>query len=329
MESHFQFLDQESIQNHLAKRSGEQKLGEVISIGELEAVESPQFVLLGIQESIGVKGNLGIAGTHTAWEAFLAKFINIQANHFLPLEKLHLLGSFNFDALFNSCNTLEDYRKASEQVDNEVYPLIAKLIEKGHIPIIIGGSHANAYPLIKGTSIALNQAIKAVNLDAHADFRALEGRHSGNPFSYAFHEGYLKFYQMIGLHENYNNQSMLDEMQKQSNVHFYTFEDIFLRRKLTYEQALEKSFFSVDNLPCGIELDLDCIQNTLSSAMGPSGFSVTHSRQFAYQAGLVTNAKYLHLCEGTFQLENGQQDATIGKLLSYLATDFIKGVSDS
>jgi formiminoglutamase len=34
--------------------------------------------------------------------------------------------------------------------------------------------------------------VNAINFDAHSDFRILEGRHSGNGFSYAYEEGFLK-----------------------------------------------------------------------------------------------------------------------------------------
>jgi arginase family enzyme len=38
------------------------------------------------------------------------------------------------------------------------------------------------------------KTINAINFDAHSDFRILEGRHSGNGFSYAYEEGFLKKY---------------------------------------------------------------------------------------------------------------------------------------
>lgn len=58
-------------------------------------------------------------------------------------------------------------------------------------PIAIGGGHNNAYPMLKGYSLAKKEKINAINCDPHADFRALEGRHSGNGFSYAVNDGYL------------------------------------------------------------------------------------------------------------------------------------------
>jgi formiminoglutamase len=47
--------------------------------------------------------------------------------------------------------------------------------------------------------------VNAINFDAHSD-RILEGRHSGNGFSYAYEEGFLKKYFIFGLHENYTSK---------------------------------------------------------------------------------------------------------------------------
>ena len=320
----FSYLSEEEINTHTAARAGETKIGQKISFGVLDQVSSKQFVILGIEESIGVKGNLGVAGTHTAWKGFLSKFLNVQHTHKLNAEQIHLLGTFNFNSLSESCKTIAEYRTATEKVDDQVYPLIQDLVEKGHVPIIIGGSHANAFPILKGCSLAFNEPVSAINLDAHADFRALEGRHSGNPFSYAYDQQYLNQYRTIGLHENYNSQSMLDHMDE-AKVEFTSWEDIYLRKAVGFNEILNQYIKQTSQNHCGIELDLDSIENTLSSAMGPSGFTVTEARQYAYHCGQHPNATYLHLCEASIQLENGRQSATIGKLLSYLVTDFIKG----
>ncbi|MGF1948884.1 arginase family protein, partial [Enterococcus gallinarum] len=79
--------------------------------------------------------------------------------------------------------------------------------------------HNNAYPCIKGAAKGWHKAgvleiaqINAVNLDAHADYRAMEGRHSGNAFRYAEEDGYLEKYCVIGLHENYITQNVWMDM---------------------------------------------------------------------------------------------------------------------
>ena len=82
------------------------------------------------------------------------------------------------------------------------------------------------------------------------------------------------------------------------------------------------------NKACGIELDMDSIEGVLSSAMTPSGFSTTEARYYAYQCGHHLQASYLHLCESATELETGMKDHSTGKLLSYLVSDFMKGVME-
>ncbi|OYW17467.1 MAG: hypothetical protein B7Z54_08075 [Sphingobacteriales bacterium 12-47-4] len=77
----------------------------------------------------------------------------------------------------------------------------------------------------------------------------------------------------------------------------------------------------------GIELDLDIIRNTLSSAMSPVGVDPLHARQYLSRTGTYSNTAYLHLCEGAVRLADGKEDQATGKLLSHLVIDFIKGHS--
>jgi formiminoglutamase len=81
--------------------------------------------------------------------------------------------------------------------------------------------------------------------------------------------------------------------------------------------------FTDDNYT-GIELDLDCIENVLSSAITPCGISTMHARQYMSYSSDKCKVAYLHICEGASQLEDGRKSETTGKLISYLVTDFIK-----
>jgi formiminoglutamase len=86
--------------------------------------------------------------------------------------------------------------------------------------------------------------------------------------------------------------------------------------------------FTNDTLT-GIDLDIDCIEHTLSSAMTPVGIFPNHARQYLAYAAAVSKPAYLHICEGATRLSDGRTDATSGKLVSYLVSDFIKGASNT
>jgi formiminoglutamase len=326
--NHFHFCNENTLSTCLKPREGETKIGEKISYGSDFQETNARFVLLGIEESIGVKGNLGVSGTHTAWSSFLKAFLNIQHTHKLNGESIHLLGHFNFQDLAQNTQSTEDYRALVPQIDDAVYPLIQEISKAGKTPIVIGGSHANAYPIIKGVSLAKDHPVNVMNLDAHADFRALEGRHSGNPFSTAKAGDFLADYSILGLHENYNGQKMLEEMARHKGIHYYFWEDIFLREKINFKDALADFIQLNQNKICGIELDTDSIEGVLSSAMTPSGFSTTEARYYAYQSGHHLNVSYFHICEAASKLETELKDSSTGKLLSYIVSDFMKGVTE-
>lgn len=326
--NHFHFFEKKDLNSYLKPREGESKIGEKISYGTDFKNSTAKFILLGIEESIGVKGNLGVAGTHTAWDSFLKAFLNIQHTLKLNGESIHLLGKFNFQQLADNAKSTEDFRQLVPVMDDAVYPLIQEISKAGKIPIVLGGSHANAFPIIKGVSLAKNNSINVINLDAHADFRALEGRHSGNPFSTAKAEGFMADYSILGLHENYNSQNMLEEMAKHRGIRYYFWEDIFLRRKISFKDALADFIQLNQNKNCGIELDMDSIEGVLSSAMTPSGFTPTEARYYSYQTAHNLHPAYFHICEAATELESGLKDNSTGKLLSYLVSDFVKGVAE-
>jgi formiminoglutamase len=79
---------------------------------------------------------------------------------------------------------------------------------------------------------------------------------------------------------------------------------------------------------CGVEIDLDAITNVPSSAKTSSGISPVQARQYAYQCGNKLNTPYFHIAEGAPILSHIKADNKTGKLIAYLITDFIKGLSD-
>jgi len=86
---------------------------------------------------------------------------------------------------------------------------------------------------------------------------------------------------------------------------------------------VDATVFTEDTLT-GVDIDLDGVQNTLSSAMTPVGFSPVHARQYISHAAANCKPAYLHICEGATRLSDGRTDSTSGKLISYLVSDFVK-----
>jgi formiminoglutamase len=166
--------------------------------------------------------------------------------------------------------------------------------------------------------------INCINLDSHSDYKTMEGRHSGNGFRYAEADGYLGKYSLVGIHENYVPQNVLTELNNNPFIDYISFEEIFIHERKNFIQAISHATgFTEDNFT-GIELDMDCIEDVLSSAETPSGISALHARQYITFAATDAKAAYLHICEGACQLADGKKDESTGKLISYLVSDFIK-----
>jgi formiminoglutamase len=346
---HFRFYTKEDILSLTKVRRFETKLGERVKYIKKEG-EWPQvlesspakYVLLGIPEDIGVRANHGTGGADTAWLPFLNSFLNIQSNDFLSGENILLLGHFDFGDIkylidknaYNQEELIDAYRHAVNIIDEEVEKMLKTIASFKKIPIVVGGGHNNAYPIIKGVAKGLHKAemlplaqINCINLDAQADFRPMEGRHSGNGFKYAEEEGFLGKYSIIGLHENYIPQNVLMEIHESPFIQYCSYEEIFIQERLNFIQAVAHATGFTEDTMTGIELDVDCIENILSSACTPSGISALMARQYINFTATDSKVAYLHISEGACQLTDGRRDDSTGKLISYLVSDFIKANS--
>jgi len=97
-------------------------------------------------------------------------------------------------------------------------------------------------------------------------------------------------------------------------------------RKRTFSQAGATATVFTDARLSGIDGGIDCIEHTLSSAMTPVGILPIHARQYISFVAADSKPAYLHICEGATRLSDGRSDATSGKLVSYLVSDFVKGL---
>ncbi|KVV14686.1 formimidoylglutamase [Flavobacterium sp. TMP13] len=333
----FTISDLAKITDH---RSGEIKFGEKMLtvprgadlLDFLTNCEA-QYILFGIPEDIGVRANFGRPGAASAWESAVKSIANIQHNRFCKGNQIAVLGQLNVKEEMLEVQNLDfkdidDRLKLSQlvaKIDKDVSNIVFNIVKAGKTPIVIGGGHNNSYGNIKGCALAKGKPINAINFDAHSDFRILEGRHSGNGFSYAYEEGFLKKYFIFGLHENYTSKSVLDIIKKKEDrVRFNTYDAIKIRKEKEFESEMQHALDFVKTDAFGIEVDLDALPNIASSAMTLSGFSIEELRQFISYFGKHKNATYLHICEGAPDLGEEKNNHLIGKLIGYLVTDFIK-----
>jgi formiminoglutamase len=331
--------DGPDIRSEVKYRSGEHKLGENIVLlrpgGALDDLSAyvrngVKYALLGIPESIGPRANHGKRGAERAWKVFVKSFLNMQSNRFLYGENMVCLGHVNTEPLNEAADRLKSgepeyytaLRELCSRLDALVAPIIETIVAAGLVPIVVSGGHNNAYPIMKGTASALkaSKVMQCINCDPHADFRALEGRHSGNGFSYAYEEGYLRRYFVFGLHESYNSEAVMARIDRNPNIGYCSF-DLLESFSVRLEKAID--FLSQSHLPVGIEVDMDAISDMPASAVTPCGFGVLEVRKFVRKITERFETSYLHLAEGAPTV-NTYDEVKVGKTLAYLVADFIK-----
>jgi formiminoglutamase len=297
-------------------RDGETKLGQKVK--PFDQLSKCKFVIIGINEDIGPQANIGLPGSKNAFNSFITRFLNTQSNRFLIGEEICIAGEINVTEQFS---TIERAREIVSKMDNFVTNLISPIIAKDIIPIVVGGGHNNAYPLIKSSFKKTNSSIDVINLDPHADCRPLEGRHSGNPFSSATHDGYLNKYSVLGLHQQYNSESIYEFLD------FHGFEYSFYEDYIDLKGTLFEDLSRILNKRnhqklLGVEIDMDSIAFMPSSAYTPSGISIENVRLYIRQIAKENNICYLHLPESA-PLSTIEEKIT-GKTLTYIVLDFIK-----
>jgi formiminoglutamase len=320
----------EYLQTLVKIRKGETKFGEKVgTVSRLEELKDhkAKYVIVGIPEDIGVLANFGKKGTSEAWSACLKALLNMQANTLSKPENIVILGEFDFKNEMRTAHMLdpegenygETVGKLVEKIDMEVAIVIRSIVAAGKIPLVIGGGHNNALGILKGTTDALGGPVNVINLDAHSDFKALDHRHSGNAFSYAMEKGYLNKYAIFGIHKSYTSQEVYNRMEQFRNrIGFYFFEDVILRENPPFPQAVKVAKQFIRDRKFGLEIDVDAIEGFRSSAMTPSGFSMTQARQFARFFATNPVPSYIHICEA---IPDKSELDTVGKALAYLIID--------
>ena len=327
-------------------RSGETRLGQSITLPVPDAdwpqqlnqaaVAGCRYVLLGIPEDIGPRANLGLAGADKGWHAFLTKFLNLQSNDFIPAKQILLLGNIECADLQQQADvnntegaSVEQLRQLVSMLDERVATVVQAIFDAGLYPLVIGGGHNNSYPLLKALSLSSGQKANSANLDPHSDFRPLEGRHSGNGFSYAHNAGYLEHYFVLGLHELKNSAATLTQL-RDAGAEYCSYQRIFVRQELHYQQALDLCIEHVvrGQGDIGIELDTDSISLMPVSAFTNCGLTVHNAEQFVFKLAKLPRSRYLHLAEAApvqhpAGLSAGLNEA--GQVLAALVVAFIQG----
>lgn len=320
-------------QQYCQQREGEQHVADTIRLPETNDLTScleqakksgVTTVIIGIPEDIGPRANCGNGGANRGWQAFLEVLLKQQHNDTFDWRQCLLLGNVAVDDLLEQSkqsDSLAQLRTLCGILDKRVSQVLENIFEFDFDVIVIGGGHNNAYPLLSALSKRNNSQVTCTNLDPHADFRQIEGRHSGNPFRYAYQDKLLAHYHVFGLHEQKNNQSTMAGLQE-AGFSYTSYQSLFIKHDITFEHAMEQVAVqhAASHLPSGVEVDVDAIKHAAASAYSVSGFALEDAARYVYRMASVKHNKYLHVCESAPQL--GQENEA-GQIIMQLVYSYL------
>ena len=275
-----------------------------------------KFVMVGLCEDVGIQANQGRRGSANIWPSFLHTFCNMQSNRWLSGEEVVVLGAYK-PKLQHKKTNLSQLSDCVSQIDQEVCELLEPIVQAGKTLIVVGGGHNNAYPIIK-TCAQIHPPMSVLNIDAHADFRAKEGRHSGNGFRYAKDEGWVKKYALYGYHEAYMPNYIHQDMLQDTDCWMRSYEEITLDKD---EKASAAALHFLSAAPLGLELDIDAIAYADASARTPDGFSLREIRALLRKILHIYQPLYFHICEARAEEET---ESIAAKRIAYLVHDFLR-----
>jgi formiminoglutamase len=337
-----------------AGRAGETRLGEVLQAadGEGRVPRGTRVAIVGIPEDVGVRANLGRPGARRMWREALRALVHLQANATLDASRIAVVGAVDvrdiqrkakaedgtlaearrqassdgrraLRAAEGAAASLARLRALCAEIDGRVASVVAALRDDGAVPIVVGGGHNNALGILAGCAKAAGRAMGCVNVDLHADLRAMEGRHSGNPFSYALHRGALDRYAVVGLQECTANATVLDAF-RDPRLRAFTL-DAMVRGEIDLASSIDAAVTHVGASPATIEIDIDCVSGAPASATAASGLSPREVRMCAARLSRELDVHAAHIAEGAPEL-GAWPDGMLAKLVAELICDLAKGI---
>jgi formiminoglutamase len=316
-------LSHKVIDQYTHRRIGERRIGQCLL--DKEASFSSfrnKFAIIGIPESIGPRANGGRDGAENAWSAFLKVFLNSQVHDGFAPSKIAMVGEVDVKDIqlksSKSKASQELLRSLIEELDLRVKSSLEQVFNDDMIPIVIGGGHNNALPIIQAAHETLKKQLQVWNFDPHADLRPLEGRHSGNPFSYAHSQELLLSYTVLGFEEAFNNQYIYRQLIEGE------FKAVELLDLFPIEEKIPLLLHQLDSShPFGLDIDMDFVNRMPASAYNPVGMDFWQLRKVLRTILGLKSPIYFHLPEAA-PSTTYKQEMTVGKTLTLLVRDFIR-----
>lgn len=335
-------------------RAGETRLGELIRAcdGAGHVPPGTRVAVLGIPEDVGVRANLGRPGTRRMWREALRALVHMQSNDAIEASSIAIAGTVDVRDIQREAKSVDRalaaarreaalggrravraaeaaatllgrLRELCAEIDGRVEAVITHLRDMAAVPVVIGGGHNNALGILAGCAKSAGCALNCVNVDMHGDLRAMEGRHSGNPFTYAAHGGLLGQYAVIGLQDCTANAAVMEAL-RDPRMRAFTL-DAIIRGEIDLAGSIDGAVTHVGSGPVTLEIDIDCVAGAPASATAASGLSAREVRMCASRLSRELDVHAVHIAEGAPGL-GPWPDAMLAKLVAELVCDVAKGI---
>ncbi len=243
-----------------------------------------RVALLGFPSDEGVRrngGRVGAAGAPAAIRRALYRMTPAARN---PAPFIELLAH---TADLGDIEVSGDLEADQQRLGDRVGDLLAR----GIVPIILGGGHETAYGHFLGY-VRTEQAVQALNWDAHADVRPLVNGlgHSGSPFRQMLDHpsGFCQGYSVAGLLPWRVASEHADRVRKSGEIVWA--EDLTTERAEALVAALDEPTFA--------SFDLDAIDSAPGvSAPGVGGLSSAVWLRAAESCGRSTHVRSIDVVE--------------------------------
>ena len=247
--------------------------------------EDQNIGLIGFACDQGVRRNQGRVGARAAPPLIRRAFATLPV--IAPLQTCYdnQLATLLGDAGDIYCHDDDDFAAHTlEQAQLEYADKVSAIVEKGGLPIGLGGGHAIAYGSFLGLWQALENKSEAnatptigiINFDAHLDIRQSDVATSGTPFrQIAEHldaHGQPFHYCCIGV-SRFSNTAALFDRAEQLGVHIISDEDCHYQPWQTLADQVISFINQVDVIY--LTIDMDCLPaSVVPGVSAPAAYGI-------------------------------------------------------
>jgi hypothetical protein len=174
--------------------------------------------------------------------------------------------------------------------------VIELVLQAGLCPIVVGGGHNNAYPIIR--ACAGSSRLSVLNISAHAGYQPQERRDGSNPYTYADAQGLIRRMGMIGLHEQLVSEQELQCLDERG-WQYLSLEQLHLLDKQVEQSRIEGivDYVTGGTESVGIDVELDLLAGLPGGAGSWVGLPLEAIMFCLKSLVLASPIAYLHLCD--------------------------------